>query len=148
MQDKADAAGRALTRWMEGPSSMSKTHLVPRELSIYTFPVMCEWQCVGGAMSIRDRTRCSLSQSATKAYNGAAMTDETDAERLGFTWCVNEAYGRCSSSGVPLIMIHNHKGRLPIVCRHQSVPQVQILHWQACLPNYNTKLTHFPGCAA
>lgn len=64
-----------------------------------------------------------------KPYNLPAMRDEADAERWVFTCAVHKAHGSRSSLSLLLIMIHDHKGALPIMCCHQIVPQVQILDW-------------------
>ncbi|KAA6423533.1 MAG: hypothetical protein FRX49_06593 [Trebouxia sp. A1-2] len=43
------------------------------------------------------------------------------------------AFTQQQHSGVQLVMVHNDKGALAIMCAHQVVPQIQILDWQAGL---------------
>ncbi len=49
------------------------------------------------------------------------------------TRSIDSAHGGSAGDRVQLIMVHNHKGTLAIVCAYQVVPQIQVLHWQAGL---------------
>ena len=51
----------------------------------------------------------------------------------GCTRSIDSAHGGSAGDRVQLIMVHNHKGALAIVCAYQVVPQIQVLDWQAGL---------------
>jgi len=49
------------------------------------------------------------------------------------TRSIDCAHGGSACDRVQLIMVHNDKGALAIMCAYQIVPQIQVLHRQAGL---------------